>query len=567
LQIAVNCGNPQLEGVRLIPNDQRLDGWKAIGNFLGRERTTAMRWANERGLPVHRVPGGQTGTVYAIRSELDAWLTSDSVSQEGNTDCAAPASARSAGALTSTRWPRNATAGAVALLACALIAAWWMFGRASAHATAPVSIAAVASPTDNAETIEFVRALTSDLARFANASSSLAIYEREPGAAPRTQYAVRTEIERKNNKIFALTRLIAVQSGEVLWSQRFEQSGPALSTLREQIAANIVGMLTCSFGKLDDERSKPRTVDMAQLIAICQDVDDHKLASAQAHARQLTLSRPDLAIGWAWLAVVQGWMIDEGDGTLKAQAVANALRTKKLAPGKACTWLAQAAVAPGGFSGPNALPFIEQGLRTHPDHATLLSHYSMILFDVGYVKDSVAPALDALRSDPSSLYSRDIAVHRLAAAGRTREALKLQQENEQLWPGHPRPLATRARLFLDTASSKTADRDAIADNERKVVTDPFIAYRLAYHNESIGDRRSALDWLARAPAKGPYLQWPVLLLPKAAGLRTEPAFFKKMADLGLVRWWVARKQWPDFCTEPGLKYDCAVEAAKLGFRI
>ncbi len=28
-------------------------------------------------MPVHRVPGGRTGTVYALRSELDTWLASD----------------------------------------------------------------------------------------------------------------------------------------------------------------------------------------------------------------------------------------------------------------------------------------------------------------------------------------------------------------------------------------------------------------------------------------------------------------------------------------------------------
>lgn len=54
----------------------RIDGWKAIGGHFGRDRTTAIRWANERGLPVRRVPGGKTATVYALRSELDAWIVS-----------------------------------------------------------------------------------------------------------------------------------------------------------------------------------------------------------------------------------------------------------------------------------------------------------------------------------------------------------------------------------------------------------------------------------------------------------------------------------------------------------
>jgi len=54
----------------------RIDGWKSIGAHFGRDRTTAIRWARERGLPVHRLPGGKTGTVYALRHELDAWAAS-----------------------------------------------------------------------------------------------------------------------------------------------------------------------------------------------------------------------------------------------------------------------------------------------------------------------------------------------------------------------------------------------------------------------------------------------------------------------------------------------------------
>lgn len=52
----------------------RLDGWKSIARYLGRDRTTAMRWAATRGLPVHSLPGGKRASVYAIDAELDAWM-------------------------------------------------------------------------------------------------------------------------------------------------------------------------------------------------------------------------------------------------------------------------------------------------------------------------------------------------------------------------------------------------------------------------------------------------------------------------------------------------------------
>ncbi len=52
----------------------RLDGWKAIGAYLGKNERTVQLWAKDLGLPVHRVHGRMTGSVYADRAELDAWV-------------------------------------------------------------------------------------------------------------------------------------------------------------------------------------------------------------------------------------------------------------------------------------------------------------------------------------------------------------------------------------------------------------------------------------------------------------------------------------------------------------
>lgn len=54
-------------------SERRLDGWKAIAGYFRRDRTTVMRWARERQLPVHRLPGGKQGSVFAYAHELAAW--------------------------------------------------------------------------------------------------------------------------------------------------------------------------------------------------------------------------------------------------------------------------------------------------------------------------------------------------------------------------------------------------------------------------------------------------------------------------------------------------------------
>ena len=54
------------------PSD-RLDSWKDIAAYLHRDVSTVQRWEKREGMPVHRHVHEKLGTVYAFRSELDAW--------------------------------------------------------------------------------------------------------------------------------------------------------------------------------------------------------------------------------------------------------------------------------------------------------------------------------------------------------------------------------------------------------------------------------------------------------------------------------------------------------------
>lgn len=56
------------------PDMNRLDTWKEIAVYLGREVRTAQRWAKREGLPVHRHFHAKASTIYAFKHEVDAWL-------------------------------------------------------------------------------------------------------------------------------------------------------------------------------------------------------------------------------------------------------------------------------------------------------------------------------------------------------------------------------------------------------------------------------------------------------------------------------------------------------------
>jgi hypothetical protein len=54
--------------------NDRLDSWKEIAAYLGRDVRTVTRWEKLKGLPVHRIPGGRRHAVFSYRAELEAWL-------------------------------------------------------------------------------------------------------------------------------------------------------------------------------------------------------------------------------------------------------------------------------------------------------------------------------------------------------------------------------------------------------------------------------------------------------------------------------------------------------------
>jgi TolB-like protein/Tfp pilus assembly protein PilF len=61
-----------------VPQDRpegsgRLESWKEIATYLGREVRTVQLWEKNEGLPIHRQLHTRQGSVYAFKPELNAW--------------------------------------------------------------------------------------------------------------------------------------------------------------------------------------------------------------------------------------------------------------------------------------------------------------------------------------------------------------------------------------------------------------------------------------------------------------------------------------------------------------
>jgi Tfp pilus assembly protein PilF len=62
-----------------VPASRRLDSWKEIAAYFGKDVRTVRRWESERNLPVRRLPGGERSGVFAYAEELEEWLHEDSL--------------------------------------------------------------------------------------------------------------------------------------------------------------------------------------------------------------------------------------------------------------------------------------------------------------------------------------------------------------------------------------------------------------------------------------------------------------------------------------------------------
>jgi len=105
---------------------RRLDSWKEIAAHLKRGVSTVQRWEKQEGLPVHRHLHQKLGSVWAERSEIDAWWRERQGQLERQPEPSIPAG----------RWRRvGAVAAGVALLAGGIL--WAVLNRLRPEAAMP----------------------------------------------------------------------------------------------------------------------------------------------------------------------------------------------------------------------------------------------------------------------------------------------------------------------------------------------------------------------------------------------------------------------------------------------
>ena len=104
------------------PSDDRLESWKEIATYVGKDVKTVQRWEKRAGLPVYRHTEGRVLNVHAYRSELDTWRDQHRA-EPGNDDGGQGASVTAEAsdtwgnaARTWTSWPVLVTGSLIAIV-------------------------------------------------------------------------------------------------------------------------------------------------------------------------------------------------------------------------------------------------------------------------------------------------------------------------------------------------------------------------------------------------------------------------------------------------------------------
>ena len=392
----------------------------------------------------------------------------------------------------------------------------------------------------------------------------------------------------------------------VLWSTSFTRPSSDIQAMQEQIAANLAGVLHCALdtaGRPNVETDRPATELYLKACALEQSVDPPSFLILDL-LRQVTTREPGFAAAWARLAL---WAADsafsagprEADA-LRREARFAAQKAIRLDPKSGIAYEALTNLELGHVPFAQLHAEFQKILSFDPDNANVLDDDGELLLRMGRVDDGVRAFRRAFELNPlSAQYASDL-IDGLIDDGSHNEANALLQRAIRLWPddnmlkiihcnyevrfddpgaalktlGDPdaRPqkirdvtLETYRRLAETRRSGKPAAAQAFDEwlNAQiatgKLGVDDAVPYMVEFGD--VNDAfRDAFATTSQVPIIDPEFLWK----PESLALRRDPRFIALAAKFRVADFWRTTQTWPDYCSSPGLRYNCRARTSALG---
>lgn len=263
------------EALPEVQRGDRLESWKEIASYLGRDVRTVQRWEKAEGLPVHRHVHERQGSVYAFRGEIDEWRAGRDVSAlaEAGED-ATPIPETEANEIpadnvreTGKRRLLIWAAVLVAVVAALSLVTWRVLrSRSAAQPHGPVMIAVLPFENLSGDPAQeyFSDGMTEELIvqvgrlhaeglnaiavgssmAFKHSSKPLAQIARELGAA----YVVQGSVRRSGERVRVAAHLIRAADNAHLWDESYDRDLRDVLALQAEVAQAIAGGISANLG-------------------------------------------------------------------------------------------------------------------------------------------------------------------------------------------------------------------------------------------------------------------------------------------------------------------------------
>ena len=578
------------------PPEERLDSWKEIAAYLKRDITTVQRWEKREGMPVHRHVHDKRGSVYALGSELDAWLSHRRATlgngQRGEQETALPSTVRPA-----RRWLALGSLAAIAALAIAY--SIYPRRRAGAVSTASAanqkikSLAVLplknlsADPSQEYLADGMTEALIGKLSNLHDLrviSHTSVMRFRDPQITVpeiakllHVDAIVEGSVIRQGNRVRVTAELIRGATDDHFWSQAYDRELRDVLALQSDVAQSITEKVQATVTGEEQERLSaarpvaPEVYDSYLLgwsalnrsylrSDIEQSIGDFNAAIKQ----DSTFAPAYLGLATAYYELSSNFVGDQPDAD-RRQVVANAQKALQLDPNSADAHVLIADMLQKQWRWADAKSEYLRAIELNPNDADAHAGFAEWLLCEGHADEAIDWARRARELDPIEIDGKYIGILLLEArrydeaVHELRSALAVQpDEPVALWdigialvvtnrPAEAIPLLEKARSLSKDSPGVTGQlvaayaragrrKDALhllAEMQDRKKSGYVPASAFVIAYLGLGDREQTFAWLAQAYNEHSSILQYLKVDPIYDPLRSDPRFAALVHRAGL----------------------------------
>jgi DNA-binding winged helix-turn-helix (wHTH) protein/TolB-like protein/Flp pilus assembly protein TadD len=423
------------------------------------------------------------------------------------------------------------------------------------------------------------------------------------------EFIVNGSVQGGDKGLHVTVHLDHVLTHATVWTASYDQKGLAASEFQSQIAAVTAGVAADA---IRARREDPAEMDDAALGLLLK---GHTTPWTPTQAsflekrdlvRALIARAPKYSDGYVGLSQISSELMKTASPDeipqLRAEAAKAASRGLALDPTNGEAYIALAMLVPNGRwaerealyrrgiavapndSGPQlyladelsavgrlreALAFYTRAQALSPTLPPWKANLALAQVETGHVAEGLSLINRAAMIEPSNFVLWQARFYILANFGHVDEARAMLDATQNI-PASLESGSMARRAYLDAlkpappaakAAAAKAIRSAMAAGDIDVneglqmiakLGDIDSAFTIAGTLLRPNDLRQGLTMTRR-----------FLFRSSAAGMRRDPRFMPLAAKIGLVDTWEKTGKWPDFCSQPGLPYDCRTAARAL----